>query len=104
MQRLVIAPNLVLATLWADMLRHAGLDASVQRAYASSLAGELPPDQSLPEIWIGHDDDLARAQALLHELRNAPHHHWFCPQCHEEVHGPFEQCWSCGAMRPGSNE
>jgi hypothetical protein len=102
MQRLMTAPNLVLATLWADMLRQAGLDATVQRAYASSLAGELQPDLSLPEIWIGHDDDLAQAQKLLHELRNAPHRHWFCGNCQEEVLGPFEQCWACGAMRPGS--
>jgi hypothetical protein len=100
MQRLITAPNLVLATLWSDMLRQAGLDASVQRAYASSLAGELPPDQSLPEIWIGESDDLAQAKALLHELRNAPSRHWFCPGCREEIQGPFDQCWACGALRP----
>ena len=36
--------------------RHADATAasttSVQRAFASSIAGEIPPDQSLPEIWI----------------------------------------------------
>ncbi|MBL8318849.1 MAG: DUF2007 domain-containing protein, partial [Burkholderiaceae bacterium] len=32
MKRLTQAPNLALATLWADMLCQAGFDASVQRA------------------------------------------------------------------------
>ena len=32
MKRLTQAPNLALATLWADMLRQAGFDVSVQRA------------------------------------------------------------------------
>ncbi|MGC4077586.1 MAG: hypothetical protein QM702_11280, partial [Rubrivivax sp.] len=50
MKRLIQAPNLVLATLWADQLGAAGVASSVQRAYASGIAGEIPPDQSLPEV------------------------------------------------------
>lgn len=50
MRRLLQAPNLALATLWVDMLGDVGIAATVQRAYASGIAGEIPPDQSLPEI------------------------------------------------------
>ena len=50
MKRLLQAPNLALATLWADMLSDAGVPATVQRAYASGIAGEIPMDQSLPEV------------------------------------------------------
>src|SRR5438067_11586500 len=52
MRRLTTAPNLAIATLWADMLTQGGFEASVQRAYASSIAGEVPPDQCLPEVWV----------------------------------------------------
>jgi uncharacterized protein YlaI len=100
MRRLTTAPNLAIATLWADMLQQGGIDTSVQRAYASSIAGEVPPDQCLPEVWVMDDDEHAAALVLLGQLRNAPHQHWVCRSCHERIDGPFEQCWSCGAAMP----
>ncbi|MBU6258511.1 MAG: DUF2007 domain-containing protein [Burkholderiales bacterium] len=101
MKRLLQAPNLALATLWADQLSGAGIAATVQRAYASGIAGEIPPDQSLPEVWVIDAADHGRAQSLLHELRHRPHRHWLCAACGESVDGPFDQCWNCGAMAPG---
>ena len=102
MRRLTSAPNLALATLWADMLTHGGVDATVQRAWAGSIAGEIPPDQALPEVWVMDDSQLDQARVLLHELRHAPWRHWVCPACHEQVDGPFDQCWNCGAAMPVS--
>jgi Putative prokaryotic signal transducing protein len=99
MKRLLQAPNLALATLWADQLKSGGIEASVQRAYASSIAGEIPPDQALPEVWVHEDADLDRARALMDEIRHRPHVHWICLRCGESVDGPFEQCWNCGALR-----
>lgn len=100
MQRVLQAPNLALATLWADQLQSAGIAVSVQRAFASSIAGELPPDQCLPEVWVSDDAQLAVARELLSAWQQWPHRHWACPRCHEIVDGPFEQCWNCGATRP----
>ena len=100
MRRLTTAPNLALATLWADMLTQGGIDATVQRAWASSIAGEIPPDQSLPEIWVSDDSQLGAARTLLEQLRHAPSRHWVCPGCAEHIDGPFEQCWNCGAAMP----
>jgi hypothetical protein len=100
MRKLLPAPNLMLATLWADQLRAAGIEASVQRAYASAIAGDLPVDQCLPEVWVGNDDDAARARALLDEWARLPSRTWACRHCLEIVEGPFEQCWNCGASMP----
>ena len=100
MRRLTTAPNLAIATLWADMLTQGGFDATVQRAYASSIAGEIPPDQSLPEVWVSDDTQLDAARVLLDQLRQGPNRHWVCRNCHERVDGPFEQCWNCGAAMP----
>ena len=72
MRRLISAPNLALATLWADMLTHAGIASTVQRAYAGSIAGELPPDQALPEVWVSDDAQLEPARVLLAQLRHPP--------------------------------
>ena len=100
MKRLIRAPNLALATLWADLLTHAGVPTTVQRAYASSIAGEVPPDQTLPELWVQDADQFDHAKGLLHELRNPPYRRWVCVGCAELIDGPFEQCWNCGAAMP----
>lgn len=102
MKRLRQAPNLAIATLWADQLTAAGFESRVQRAYASSIAGEIPPDQSLPEVWVLDDDRLEAARKALDELTNQPWKHWTCSHCGEQIDGPFEQCWQCGAPRPAA--
>jgi hypothetical protein len=100
MKRLTSADNLALATLWAEQLQHAGIGATVQRAYASGISGEIPPDQALPEIWVLDAADHARAGALLHAMRHRAARHWLCHGCGESVDGPFDQCWNCGGMAP----
>ena len=102
MKRLVQAPNAAIATLWCDLLQQAGIEASVQRYFSSGIAGEIPPDQALPEVWVFDDDQLERARTLLDEQSRRPFLRWVCLGCDELVEGPFEQCWNCGAMRsPG---
>ena len=99
MPRLTQAPNLAIATLWADGLAAGGIAASVQRQYLGSAAGELPPDQCLPEVWVTHPEQETRARALLHDLQHVPQRRWTCV-CGELVEGGFEQCWNCQALMP----
>lgn len=100
MIRLVRAPNAAIATIWADLLCEAGYPAVVQRLYLCAAAGELPPDQCLPEVWIRHVEHLCSATRLLDDLRALPQRHWACPACGEDVEGGFEECWRCGAPMP----
>ena len=100
MKRLAQAPNLAIATLWADMLNGAGLRVTVQRAFAGSIAGEIPPDQALPELWLIDDAQAMAARQLLHQLQNPAERRWACPGCAEVIDGPFETCWNCGSAAP----
>jgi len=100
MLRLTQAPNIAIAALWVDALRHAGIEASMQRYFLSAAAGELPPDQCLPEIWLVHEEQEAQARQLLHELAHIPQRRWQCA-CGELVEGGFELCWQCGLPMPG---
>lgn len=102
MKRLTSAPNLAIAALWVDLLRQAGVEASVQRIWTSSIAGELPLDQTLPEVWVHDDDQLDSARVLLHQMRHPRVRHWRCPACGEQVDGPFMECWNCGGAMPES--
>ena len=100
MKRLLQAPNLALATLWADQLLDVGIGTSVQRAFACGIVGQIPPDQALPEVWVEDAEDFDRALALLESWRRLPHRIWACTNCREIVDGPFDQCWNCGANMP----
>jgi hypothetical protein len=99
MLRLTQAPNIAIATLWADLLCEAGMTASVQRQYLGAAAGHLPPDQCLPEIWLDHAEHAQRARTLLQQLQDLPQRRWVC-RCGETVEGGFEQCWQCGTWMP----
>ena len=99
MLRLARAPNIAIAALWADALQQAGFSASVQRYFLGGLAGELPPDQCLPEVWLTNDDEKPAAEKLLDQLQNMPQRRWVCV-CGETVEGGFEQCWQCGTDMP----
>ena len=100
MRRLASAPNLAIATLWADVMRGAGLSVTVQRAFASAIAGEIPPDQARPELWLSDEREWPQARRLLHELQHPPERRWACPGCGEVIDGPFDACWQCGAAAP----
>ncbi len=99
MQRVAQAPNGFIATLWADALKAEGIEACVQRQYLSSAAGELPPDQCLPEVWIENPRHVERAELVLHHLQHMPQQRWLC-RCGELVEGGFQQCWNCAALMP----
>ncbi|WP_395057468.1 DUF2007 domain-containing protein [Polaromonas sp.] len=101
MPRLTQAPNLAIATLWADGLTAGGVAASVQRQYLAGVAGELPPDQCLPEVWFQHPGQEAQAREILYHLQHVPQHRWRCV-CGELVVGGFEQCWNCETLMPRS--
>ena len=99
MLRLTRAPNIAIAALWVDALRQSGVDASMQRYFLGSVAGELPPDQCLPEVWLMDDAQEAKAREVLRDLQHVPQRRWAC-SCGELVEGGFEQCWSCGSLMP----
>ena len=100
MPRLTQAPNLAIATLWADALHNAGIATSVQRQFLAGVAGELPPDQCLPEVWVTHPEQETRAREVLHHLQHVPQRRWSCATCGELVEGGFEECWNCQTPMP----
>jgi hypothetical protein len=99
-KRIAQAPNIAIAQLWIDMLRDQGLDVNMQRYFLNGAAGDLPPDQCLPEIWVQDDAQFDRAKLILVEIQRTPQRNWICPACGERIEGGFEQCWNCSADMP----
>ena len=100
MKLLTSADNLMIATLWQQMLATAGIACDLRNRYIGAAVGELPADQVAPQLWVD-DCDIARATALLAELRApASASAWCCFACGTLVEGQFFQCWNCEAVRP----
>ncbi len=99
MKRVHTAANLPEAHLLLHLLAHRGIRARVFNANASSLAGELPIDSSLPQVWVEDPRDARRAAALIEGFlrpgQTGPARK--CAACGEENPPAFDLCWNCGA-------
>jgi hypothetical protein len=98
MKRVYAASNLPEAHLLIDVLADRGIRARVFNAHASSLAGELPIEASLPQVWVENPADADRAREIIDGFtRSVPSQGYVkCPACHEENPSSFDVCWACG--------
>jgi hypothetical protein len=80
-------------------LQAAGIRSELRGAHLPSLAGEVPPTESWPSVWVAERDEGDARRALAE--REGPRlvsPEWACG-C-GEVHAPaFDACWRCGARR-----
>ncbi len=98
MKRVYTAQDLPEARLLADTLNRAGIPARVFNEFAQGAMGDIPFQDSRPEVWVLDDWDQARAEQLLTNLRArvAAMPDRACPACGEVNPGSFELCWRCG--------
>jgi hypothetical protein len=98
LKRIYTAANLPEAHLLADLLTHRGVRVRIFNANASSLAGELPIDCALPQVWVVNPADADRARDLIDTYlqSSASGPTIRCSKCGEENPPSFELCWSCG--------
>jgi len=85
-----------------SVLESNGIETFLKNQFGFGGTGELPFVETVPQLFILHERDLARARDLLAEVM-APGHggeSWLCPACREQVDGDFGRCWNCGAARP----
>jgi hypothetical protein len=96
MKRIYSSGNLMQATLLADWLRAAGIEAHVLNQNASSLAGEIPLPASLPQVWITNPAHAALSAEIIRRFEapmDAPD--WTCEACSEANPATFAVCWRC---------
>lgn len=66
-------------------------------------AGELPPIECWPELWVVEDSQQQKARALVESvlaMGTESGEDWRCSDCGEPLEGQFTACWACGAERP----
>lgn len=82
-----------------SVLAASGIRTLLKNQFMSSVMGEIPFVEVLPELWVLDDRDLPRARALIRDLLARPSEEqpdWTCGGCHSEVAGVFSRCWNCG--------
>lgn len=86
-----------------QLLESHHIECITKNEYLLGGAGELPPTECWPELWIIEDFQYDKARELVAEFLSAPPGSdtaWRCPQCGESLEGQFTACWHCGAQRP----
>lgn len=98
MRRVYTAANLPEAHIVLGLLRQQGIAARVLNEHARGGLGELPFDETCPEVWIEDDADFERALAAVraYETRQAERPPQRCALCGEESPADFDVCWNCG--------
>ena len=80
-------------------LAASGIRTLLKNQFMSSVMGEIPFVEVMPELWVLEEADLPRAQALIEKLLATPSGNepdWVCSNCGTEVAGVFSHCWNCG--------
>jgi hypothetical protein len=103
MKKLYTAQNPLTISHIKNILESGGIKCVVKNLYLAGAAGELPPIECWPELWVADDAryDEARevVSRILAPLRSVAKR-WRCRSCARDIEGQFSECWHCGASRP----
>ena len=80
-----------------SLLESNGIRTFLRNEFGSSVVGELPFVEVIPQLFVLEHSDLARARILIESETggNEPGEDWLCPDCGAEVDGHFSRCWRC---------
>ncbi len=106
MKRVYCSDNYLLVGHLRQVLEDHHIRCVVKNEHLIGGAGELPPIECWPELWVAEDFQLGKArqlvEAFLSSTRDAGG--WDCPGCGEAIEGQFSECWNCGNYRPSGRE
>ena len=97
LERVLTVADPLIAGHIETILGERGINCLVRNRHLTGGAGEIPPLEAWPEIWVDAEDvDAARRliDEVLEPAGPAPAP-WVCPDCGERIEGQFAQCWRC---------
>ena len=107
MKRVYTADSVPMAWHIANVLENHDIQALVKNDRLHSVAGEVPVNECMPEVWVRNDLDYIRAEQIITELESTAEIEepdWRCRTCAEENAGNFDLCWNCQAQRLASSD
>ena len=81
-----------------SLLDSHGIKTFIKNEYGSSVVGELPFVEVIPQLFVLEEKDLERAKEILNLdiPQDNKAEDWICPECGVDVEGNFSRCWKCG--------
>ena len=101
--RIYSAPVLAQVAQMKHLLEMNGIECHIQGEYRSGAAGEIPPTEAWPELWVVDPSHVDEARRLVDEAiqpAGPAQPEWACRSCREVNEGQFGACWNCGASCP----
>jgi hypothetical protein len=102
MKKVFSSKDLLMIGHLKNVLAAYGIHCITKKVDLISAAGEIPPTECWPELWVIDDDKALTAKAVLKKTM-APlasvKKPWRCSGCSEEIEGQFTECWKCGRSR-----
>ncbi len=102
MKRVYSSPVSLMVGHLRNILEAEGIRCFVKNEFLAGGAGELPPTECWPELWVERAIDYQRAERLVRESLAAEvrdERAWTCPRCGEILEAQFSACWKCGSVR-----
>ncbi|ALM51317.1 DUF2007 domain-containing protein [Halomonas huangheensis] len=83
-----------------NLLEAAGIRCELRNMTLAGGAGELPPLECEPQVWVAAHNQQ-RAEQVIRDALDASEAkpEWQCRRCGERLEGAFDTCWNCGAER-----
>lgn len=98
MKKLLSTPSLVHAAHCRNVLEAAGIRAELRNVWLAGASGDIPFQESAPQVWLVDEAMEAEAQAVLAAASNPPAGpRWQCADCGEWHDAQFGSCWQCGS-------
>jgi Putative prokaryotic signal transducing protein len=105
MKRIYSAKDPLMIGHLKNVLATFGIRCVAKKLDLISAAGELPPIECWPELWVIDDEKVTKAKRILKKTL-APlasvKRSWVCIGCGEKIEGQFSECWNCGRDRFGA--
>lgn len=102
MKKIYSSDNYLLVGHLRQLLENHHIRCIAKNEYLLGAAGELPPTECWPELWVAEDFQYEKARELVESfLAEVPDGGpWECAACGERSEAQFTACWRCGAERP----
>ena len=102
MKRVYSVKDPLMVSHLKNVLETYGVECVVRNTFLGIAAGEIPPTDCWPELWVVDENRSAEARSILEKTLaplKAIRKPWTCPHCGEEIEGQFSECWNCGKTR-----
>lgn len=91
-------PDRAFVGLLAEIVQSGGYPCYIKNEFLGGGAGDIPPQECWPELWLLNERHEQAALALIASVTPATSTTgttWQCGQCGEWLEPQFAACWHC---------